>query len=165
MKRIKGSLAAYALLVLACLAVNWGGDQIVSRLNWPVWLDSIGTVVCAYIAGPFCGAVVGITTNLLAHILYGIPWFYAIVSVIIALIVGFAARKRLLHTLLGTLNVGVVLAVSTSLVAFVLNLILNNGSTGSAWGDAVKGFLAERGLNPWVSLFIGELSSRRPRTR
>ena len=157
MKRIKGSLAAYALLVLICLAVNWGGDQIVSRLNWPVWLDSIGTVVCAYIAGPFCGAVVGITTNLLAHILYGIPWFYAIVSVVIALIVGFAARKRLLHTLLGTLNVGVVLAVSTSVVAFVLNLILNNGSTGSAWGDAVKGFLAERGLNPWVSLFIGEL--------
>ncbi|MBQ6720705.1 MAG: ECF transporter S component, partial [Clostridia bacterium] len=84
MKRIKGSLAAYALLVLICLAVNWGGDQIVSRLNWPVWLDSIGTVVCAYIAGPFCGVVVGITTNLLAHILYGIPWFYAIVSVVIA---------------------------------------------------------------------------------
>ncbi len=157
MKRIKGSLAAYALLVLICLAVNWGGDQIVSRLNWPVWLDSIGTVVCAYIAGPFCGVVVGITTNLLAHILYGIPWFYAIVSVVIALIVGFAARKRMLHTLLGTLNVGVVLAVSTSVVAFVLNLILNNGSTGSAWGDAVKGFLTERGLNPWVSLFIGEL--------
>ncbi|MER1992973.1 MAG: two-component regulator propeller domain-containing protein, partial [Eubacteriales bacterium] len=157
MKRIKGSLAAYALLVLICLAVNWGGDQIVSRLNWPVWLDSIGTIVCAYIAGPFCGVVVGITTNLLAHILYGIPWFYAIVSVVIALIVGFAARKRMLHTLLGTLNVGVVLAVSTSVVAFVLNLILNNGSTGSAWGDAVKGFLTERGLNPWVSLFIGEI--------
>ncbi len=157
MKRIKGSLAAYALLVLICLAVNWGGDQIVSRLNWPVWLDSIGTVVCAYIAGPFCGVVVGITTNLLAHILYGIPWFYAIVSVVIALIVGFAARKRMLHTLLGTLSVGVVLAVSTSVVAFALNLILNNGSTGSAWGDAVKGFLTERGLNPWVSLFIGEI--------
>ena len=157
MKRIKGSLAGYALLVLACLAVNWGGDQIVSRLNWPVWLDSIGTVVCAYVAGPFCGAVVGITTNLLAHILYGIPWFYAIVSVIIAIIVGFAARKRMLDHLLGTLSVGVVLAASTSLAAFVLNSILNNGSTGSAWGDAVKGFLMERGLSGWLSLFIGEL--------
>ena len=157
MKRIKGSLAGYVLLVLACLAVNWGGDQIVSRLNWPVWLDSIGTVVCSYVAGPFCGAVVGITTNLLGHILYGIPWFYAIVSVIIAVVVGFAARKRMLDHLLGTLSVGVVLAAFTSVAAFILNSILNNGSTGSAWGDAVKGFLMERGVPSWLSLFIGEL--------
>ena len=157
MKWIKGSLAGYVLLVLACLAVNWGGDQIVSRLNWPVWLDSIGTVICSYVAGPFCGAVVGITTNLLGHILYGIPWFYAIVSVIIAIIVGFASRKRMLDHLLGTLSVGVVMATSTSLAAFILNSILNNGSTGSAWGDAVKGFLMERGLSAWLSLFIGEL--------
>ena len=114
-------------------------------------------MVCAYVAGPFCAAVVGITTNLLAHILYGIPWFYAIVSVIIAIIVGFAARKRMLDHLLGTLSVGVVLAASASLAAFVLNSILNNGSTGSAWGDAVKGFLMERGLSGWLSLFIGEL--------
>ena len=157
MKRIKGSMAGYILLVLACLAVNWGGDQIVSRLNWPVWLDSIGTVVCSYIAGPFCGALVGITTNLLGHILYGIPWFYAIISVIIAIVVGFASRKRKLDHLLGTLTVGVILAASTSVAAFILNSIFNNSSTGSAWGDAVKGFLIERGLNPWISLFIGEL--------
>ena len=157
MKRIKSSLAGYTLLVLACLAVNWGGDQIVSRLNWPVWLDSIGTVVCSYVAGPFCGAVVGITTNLLGHILYGIPWFYAIVSVIIAIIIGFAARKRMLDHLLGTLSVGVVLAASISVAAFILNSIFNNGSTGSAWGDAVKGFLTERGVPSWLSLFIGEL--------
>ena len=157
MKWIKGSLAGYVLLVLACLAVNWGGDQIVSRLNWPVWLDSIGTVICSYVAGPFCGAVVGITTNLLGHILYGIPWFYAIVSVIIAIIVGFASRKRMLDHLLGTLSVGVVMATSTSVAAFILNSILNNESTGSAWGDAVKGFLMERGLSAWLSLFIGEL--------
>jgi len=156
-KWIKGSLAGYVLLVLACLAVNWGGDQIVSRLNWPVWLDSIGTVICSYVAGPFCGAVVGITTNLLGHILYGIPWFYAIVSVIIAIIVGFASRKRMLDHLLGTLSVGVVMATSTSVAAFILNSILNNESTGSAWGDAVKGFLMERGLSAWLSLFIGEL--------
>ena len=157
MKRIRNSMAGHVLLVLMCLAVNWGGDQIVSRLNWPVWLDSIGTIVCAYIAGPFCGMVVGVTTNLLAHILYGIPWFYAIVSLIIALIVGFAARRRMLNHLLGTLTVGVVLAATTSVVAFILNSIINNGSTGSAWGDAVKGFLMERGVSAWLSLVIGEL--------
>ena len=157
MKRIRNSMAGHVLLVLLCLAVNWGGDQIVSRLNWPVWLDSIGTVVCSYVAGPFCGAVVGITTNLLAHILYGIPWFYAIVSVIIAVVIGFAARRRMLDHLLGTLSVGVVLASATSVAAFILNTIFNNGSTGSAWGDAVKGFLTERGLSSWIGLLIGEL--------
>ncbi len=30
----------------------------------PLWADSFGTALCAYIAGPFCGAWVGVTGNL-----------------------------------------------------------------------------------------------------
>ena len=156
-KKIKNSVPGYIILVLCCLAINWGGDQIVSRLNWPFWLDSIGTVVCSYVAGPFCGAAVGITTNLLAHILYDVSWFYAIISVLIAVVVGISAQRKHLNNLLGTLTTGVILAGTTSVAAFILNSFLNNGSTGSNWGDAVKGYLVERGISPWIGLLIGEI--------
>ena len=94
MKKRRRSNALLALEILIFLALNWGGDRLASRLGWPVWLDSVGTVMSAYLLGPVCGAIVGATSNLLAHILYGTPWFYALVSILIALITGTAARKR-----------------------------------------------------------------------
>ena len=73
MKKKKLFIPLFTLQILLCLFLNWGGDQVVSRWNWPIWLDSVGTVLCAYLLGPWCGAAVGVTSNLLAHILYGIP--------------------------------------------------------------------------------------------
>ena len=39
--------------------MNWGGDQLASGGGWPLWLDSVGTVLCTYLMGPVCGAAVG----------------------------------------------------------------------------------------------------------
>ena len=157
MKNKKIGIPIFCLQILLFLFLNWGGDQLVSRLNWPIWLDSVGTVLAAYLLGPWCGAAVGTTTNLLAHILYGVPWYYCAISILIALIAGFAARKKILNTLLGTLSTGVVMAFAVAVAAYPINMILNNCKTGNNWGDAVIGFLGETGIPAWISLFIGEL--------
>ena len=157
MKSRRFTAPAFVLQILLFLAANWAGDQFVSRMNWPIWLDSAGTVFCAYLYGPFCGAVVGATSNLLAYLLYGTPWYYALISVLIGLITGFAARKKALDTLLGTLTACAVLAGAVAVAAYPVNLTLNGGSTGSSWGDAVIGFLGELGIPRWGGLLIGEL--------
>ena len=157
MNRKNFSPFLFSLQILLFLLLNWGGDQVVSRLNWPLWLDSVGTVLCAYLYGPFCGAVTGMASNLLGHILYGIPWYYALVSLLIALIVGVAARQRRLDSLLGTLTVSAMLAFSVQVAAYPINFLLNGMSTGNTWGDAVIGFFGERGLPRPVGLFLGEL--------
>ena len=157
MKKKKITIPVFCLQILLFLAMNWGGDQLVSRFNWPVWLDAGGTVLCAYLLGPWCAAVVGVTTNLLAHILYGVSWYYALVSLVIALITGFCARKKMLETLLGTLTTGAIVAAAAAVTAYPLNLIFNGGSTGNNWGDAVIGFLGEVGFPLWSGLLIGEL--------
>ena len=143
--------------VLFFLAVNWGGDQLASRMEWPVWLDSVGTVLCAYLLGPVCGAIVGVTSILLAHILYGTPWYYALVSLVIAVITGVAARRKKLNSLFGVMTTSAILAGAAAAAAYPINLILNGGVTGNAWGDAVMGFLGERGLPRWAGLFAGEV--------
>ena len=157
MKNRKIGIPLFCLQILFCLALNWGGDQLVSRLNLPVWLDSIGTVLSAYMLGPWCGMVVGVTTNLLAHILYGVSWYYALVSALIALIVGIAAKKKMLESLLGTLTTSAIVAGAATVSAYPLNLIFNNCSTGNNWGDAVIGFLGEIGFPNWGGLLVGEL--------
>ena len=147
----------FCLLILVCLFLNWGGDQMVSRWSWPVWLDSIGTMLAAYLLGPWCAAVVGATTNLLGYILYGVPWYYVVISVLVAIVAGFATRKKWLDNLLGTLTTGAIMAAAVTVAAYPINMILNNASTGNNWGDAVIGFLGEAGLPIWISLFIGQL--------
>ena len=157
MKNKKLYYPVFCFQILACLLINWGGDQLVSRLNWPIWLDSVGTVLAAYLVGPWCGAIVGATSNLVGHILYGIPWYYALVSVLIGLIAGFAARKKMLDSLLGSLTTGAIMAFAVAVAAYPINLLLNNGNVGNNWGNAVIGFLGEAGIPTWAGLFIGEL--------
>ena len=157
MKNRKAYIPLFCLQILLCLLLNWGGDQMVSRWSWPVWLDSMGTMLAAYLLGPWCAAIIGGTYNLLGHVLYGIPWWYALISILIGLIAGFAARRKWLDQLLGTMTTGAIMAAAVAAAAYPINLILNNGSTGNNWGDAVIGFLGEAGIPLWVSLFIGEL--------
>ena len=104
MKKTRSRITFFSLQIILFLALNWAGDQLVSRLNWPFWLDSVGTVLCAWLYGPVCGAITGATSNLLAHIIYGTSWYYALISILVALIVGFAARRGKLNTMLDTLT-------------------------------------------------------------
>ena len=149
-------IIAFSLLILVFLATNWLGDHVVSRMNWPIWLDSVGTVLCAYQFGPVCGAIVGATFNLLGWVIYDYSWLYAIVSVVIATVVGIAAKRKKLNTLLDTLTTSAILAGITALTAYPINL-LTSGSTGNSWGDAVIGFMRERGIPAWAGLLVGEL--------
>ncbi|MCR5297267.1 MAG: HD domain-containing protein, partial [Clostridiales bacterium] len=57
---------------------------------------------------------------------------------------------------LDTLTTGAMLSTAVAITAFPINL-LNGGSTGNEWGDAVMKFLAERGIPSWAGLFIGDL--------
>ena len=157
MKNKKIFITMFSLQIVLCLFLNWAGDQIVSGLKWPVWIDSVGTVLAAWVMGPWCGAVVGATSNLLAHVLYRIPWYYALISVLIAVIVGFASRKKKLDTLLDSMTTGAVMAVLVAIAAYPINLILNSGDTGNVWGNAVIAFLGEAGFPVWIGLLIGEL--------
>ena len=157
MKSRKTVTLLFSIQILIFIAMNWGGNAIISRLNWPIWLDSVGTVLCAYFCGPFCGAAVGATYNLLLWILYGIPWYYAAISALVAVIVGIAAKRKKLDTLLDTLTTSAIVAGTVTVAAFPINLLLNGGSTGNQWGDAVMGFLGESGFPKWGGLLIGDL--------
>ena len=157
MKNKKTFIAVFSLQILVCLFLNWAGNRIISGLNWPVWLDSIGTVLAAWVMGPWCGAVVGATSNLLVHALYRLPWYYSLISILIAVIVGYASRMKKLETLLDVITTGAVMAVIVAAASYPISLILKNGDTGNTWSNAVIAFLGEAGVPVWISLFIGEL--------
>lgn len=57
-----------ALLSAGCIVVNCAGKFLALWLQLPLWLDSFGTVLAAYMMGPVCGAMVGVTGNIIYSI-------------------------------------------------------------------------------------------------
>ena len=83
------------LTIPICVAINVVGDQIVQLLKLPIFLDVIGTVLMAMLAGPWPAAVTGILTNLYMGITDNptlIP--FAITSAACGIAAGLFARKK-----------------------------------------------------------------------
>ena len=150
-------LPVFCLMVAVCILLNIGGRQLAAGNGLPFWLDSFGTILCAYMSGPFIGAMVGISSNLIFHMMFGANISYALISMVIALIVGFAARCKKMENLFQIMTVGAVVAIAAMASSVPLNALLNNGSTGNIWGDSVIGFLRELGTPDWFCLIIGQL--------
>ena len=56
---IKEDFSMVAILTIPiCVAINVVGDQIVQLLKLPIFLDVIGTVLMAMLAGPWPAAVI-----------------------------------------------------------------------------------------------------------
>jgi energy-coupling factor transport system substrate-specific component len=74
------------------------GTAVASALKVPIYLDSLGTILVAALAGPLAGALTGLLTNLvwtyLAPPPFGSPYAapFAIVAVVIGLMAGTFAR-------------------------------------------------------------------------
>ena len=80
--------------VIFCILMNYVGKAFAIYCNLPLWLDSIGTVLSAYLLGPVCGAIVGATNNILYGMQDPVAYVYAITSILIGIIVGVSAKRR-----------------------------------------------------------------------
>ena len=142
--------------VALCIMLNYGGRLLALRYSLPLWLDSFGTVLCAYVGGPFCGAVVGLTGNLIYGMMNGVSHVYALTSIALGIIVGLAAKKNKLSTMFGTMSVSALVAGISIVVSVPLNILFNGGSTGNVWGDGVIAYLQELGLAKVLSEIAGQ---------
>ena len=78
---LKGKqFAGFCLLILFSILINYGGSLFATINKLPVWLDSAGTAVAAYLGGPVCGAMVGLTTNLMKFLTFGTSPFFGVVE-------------------------------------------------------------------------------------
>ena len=144
-------------VVVGCVIVNFFGRALAVNLELPLWLDSIGTVFAAYVLGPFSGALVGCTQNIIYFFWNSNSLVYCITSITIGLGVGFAARRKNFETFFGTASVAGGITIVSALISALLSMILFDCNIGNVWGNGVRDFLLEHGINRIVSTTIGEL--------
>lgn len=144
------------LFTIIMILINFYGKLIAEYFQLPIWMDSFGTVVAAYVCDPFCGAVVGFAGNFMYGIRDTVSMVYSITSVVIGVSVGIAARKKLFETVFGTLTASVIVTIFSVIISTPLNLMFNNGMVGNVWGDGVVSYLLEHEFNNLQATAIGE---------
>lgn len=146
-----------SLFVILCILLNLGGKVLAQKLQLPVWMDSFGTVLAAYTLGPVCGAIVGVSVNVIYGLLYSFTHIiYGLISMALGVIVGICAKKGYLDYLFGVLSVGFLLTLLSVAAGTTLNYIFFDGTIGNVWGDGIREFLCLLGWNPVLSHIIGE---------
>ena len=152
----KWKIYQFGLFTACCILLNVGGRMLADHLALPLWLDSLGTVLCAYLAGPVCGAIVGAAGNLIHGMMDHSSLFYALTSIALGVIVGLSARKKRLDTMFGTMTVISLCTLAAVAVSVPLNLIFTEGMTGNVWGDGVIAYLLEKGFPAPLCSVLGQ---------
>ena len=129
------------LLLAGCVVLNIGGRLLVDALHLPVYLDMVGTAVAAIALGPWRGAAVGLTTNVLAATTSGLVSLpFAAVNVAGALVWGYGVRRwgRTLHHFFA---LNLLVAVVCTMMAAPILTFLYDGSVGSGQDTITRTFL------------------------
>lgn len=146
------------LFIAMCILMNVGGKLLSVRLELPIWADSFGTALCAYVAGPVCGAIVGLAGNLAYSMVNSLSAAYSITSIALGIIVGMAAKRQWFDQFYGFMKAAS-LAVLTALVVSVpINFIFSEGYTGNKWGDGLMDYLLDKGWPVAISAILGQLA-------
>lgn len=146
-----------SIFVIVCILLNYAGKIAATEMELPLWLDSFGTVLAAYVLGPVCGAIVGVSMN----IMYGlqvscVQMIYGMNSIMLGICVGLSAKRGHMKYLFGMLSTSFVITVLSVLLSTPLNYLFFDGDIGNVWGNGISELLQNMGCNRFVGNVIGE---------
>jgi energy-coupling factor transport system substrate-specific component len=135
------------VLIPVAIGINLIGRFFTQTLNLPLFLDTIGTTMAAFLAGPWVAAVAGVLTNLVIGLTLeatSIP--FGIVNAAIGIVAGVMAAHGFLRSTGKIIVMMVCLTAITIITAMPLVVLVFEGVSGSGV-DAVTGFFAASGRN------------------
>ena len=157
MKSIKEDFSLMAILLIpVAVAINFTGFGIVKLLQIPIFLDSVGTVFISLIAGPWIGITTAIITSLITGSFSPEYFAFMLVSIIMALCMGFLTRFKLKNMIVKTFVCAVCLVVIAIVVSAPIIVYVYGGNTGNATAGITAFFLAT-GDNIWKAVFSTNL--------
>lgn len=159
-ERIKQDFSTLALVLIPiAIVLNIVVGQIVGALNLPVFLDSIGTMLVALLAGPWVAAVTGLLSNLLWGLISSpVAAAFAPVAMVIGLVAGLLAQAGLFRQWWQVILSGAIIAVALSFVAVPIRVYMFGGVTGSG-ADFVTAYLLAVGRDLFSAVIITVITS------
>ena len=146
------------LFIIMCVCLNIGGKFIAVWLELPLWADSFGTALCACIAGPVCGAMVGFTSNMAYCVINRLSAAYSITNIALGIIVGLAAKNKWFDRFYGFMKAASLSVLTGLVVSVPLDILLDKGFTGNKWGNGVVEYLLAKEWSPFLCTVFGQLA-------
>lgn len=149
---------ASLVLIPAAVGINYIGKLFAGVLKLPLWLDSIGTILAACLAGPIVGALCGAINN----IIYGftldpVSFIYALTSIGIGIAAGILAYKGKMKGIVGTILTALIIACVSTVISTPINIGMYGGQTGNLWGDALFTACIAQKFPLWLASGLDEL--------
>lgn len=146
-------------LVPAAVAINLVVGSVVKELSLPVFLDTIGTVLVAVLAGFPAGALVGTLSQLLLGLLTGYQYLpFVVIQWLLAGLTSIAAGHRGFSALWRTVAWGIACGFCCGALSSVISYYFFGGVTGGgvSWVIAV---LRTVGIPQAMAVFVGSSST------
>jgi energy-coupling factor transport system substrate-specific component len=148
----------FSTITLALMAVgivlNIVLGQVVSLLKLPIFLDSIGTVIVALLAGPWAGGLTGLLTNLIWGMISDpVAAAFAPVALVIGVVAGLCAKYGLFRKWWLAILSGVIISLALSVVAIPIRVYMFGGVTGSG-ADFITAYLLATGRDLFSAVII-----------
>ncbi len=143
------------VLIPVAIGINLIGRFFTQTLNLPLFLDTIGTTMAAFLAGPWVAAVAGVLTNLVIGLTLeatSIP--FGIVNAAIGIVAGVMAAHGFLRSTGKIILTMLCLTAITIITATPIVVLVFEGVSGSGV-DAVTGFFVASGQG-MVESVIGQ---------
>jgi PAS domain S-box-containing protein len=137
------------LLVAAAIAVNIAlGYLVRDVLRWPLYLDSIGTILAGALLGPLAGAATGALTNLIWGASLGVPEMipYSITAALIGWGAGFAVSRGAFRRPGTVVLSGFLVGLGAALISAPITAYLFGDVTGGGT-DYLTSYLTATGAN------------------
>ncbi|WP_051227013.1 HD-GYP domain-containing protein [Butyrivibrio sp. MC2013] len=146
------------ILLVACgVIINYLGAELAFLTGLPLFLDTIGTILVAVIAGELPGMVAGYVFNVIYCLEEPLWLYYCVFSLWVAFVCGRTAKKGYFKNIKYLPNVLVPVALVTGLFSEIWAMALNGFDPDyGVVGDIVK-WLSARGIvlgNVFLTRFV-----------
>jgi energy-coupling factor transport system substrate-specific component len=140
------------VLIPVGVGINFVGGTLVSVLKLPIFLDTIGTILVALLAGPWVAALTGLITNLVLVVSDPTLIAFAPVNVAIGLIAGFLALQGWFKTYPKIVASGLIIMLTGAILSAPIVVLAFGGVTSSPSRSALTAFFLATGGNIWRSV-------------
>ncbi len=143
---VRGSFTPIAIVLIPiAVAINAGLHFITIFLNLPIFLDTIGTILAAILAGPWVAAVAGILTNVVVGLITTPTYIpYAITNAAIGITAGILVYFGFYRHLWSAAVAGLILPLVGATISAPITVVVFGGATGTG-SDAVTAFFLASG--------------------
>lgn len=141
------------VLIPITVGINIVGGAIATSLKLPVWIDTIGTMVAAVLAGPWVAAVVGFLTNaFLALTTNPVYLPYSLVNVAIGIAVGIMAQRGWFGSPTKVLLGSIIVVFIQVLVASPISVFMFGGASGATGTSLITAYFMATTQKIWASV-------------